>query len=126
MLKRLLMLGFLVLAFGLVGTKTVFGSSIDIGITTDLNDSEEDINPSKLGEIDADSSDLEMPYEDTGLGDPQFVGVRYELGSGKGVATTDEWVQSHVDEDKCGTLPVNRLLEGELPHIRAVFSTEGP
>ncbi|MCH7920430.1 MAG: CHRD domain-containing protein [Planctomycetes bacterium] len=126
MLKRLLMLTALVLAFGLVGGTAVLGSTIEIGITDEDNDAEEDINPSKLGEVDAGSSDLEMPYEDTGMGDPQFAGVRYELAIGKGVTITGAWILFQVDELKDGSLPVNLIIEGELNPNPAPFAGGGP
>ena len=126
MCKRLLMLTALVLALGLVGGTAVLGSTIEIGITDGNNDAEEDINPSKLGEVDATSSDLEMPYEDTGMGDPQFAAVRYELAIGKGVTITGAWILFQVDDPKDGSLPVNLIIEGELNPNPGPFVGGGP
>mgnify|MGYP006865059102 CR=1 FL=1 len=97
------------------------------GLIQDENDDvEEDINPSKLGEIDAGSSDLELAYEDTGQGDPQFGGVRFiGVAVPPNHAVTNAWVRFQVDETKGGTQPVNLLIHGELSPNPSRFTGGG-
>jgi hypothetical protein len=95
-------------------------------IATETDDTEEDLNPSKLGEADEDSSDLEMPYEDTGMGDPQLIGLRYQVDIPMGATITAASVQFQVDELKDGSLPVNLIIEGELSPNAGEFVKGGP
>ncbi|MHC4593794.1 MAG: LamG-like jellyroll fold domain-containing protein [Planctomycetota bacterium] len=100
---------------------------IEQRIADDLDDAEEDLNPSKLGEIDDTSSDLEMPYEDPGMVDPQFVGLRYaNLAIPAGSYIANAWVRFQVDETKDGSLPVNLIIQGELNPNAPVFVGGGP
>jgi len=95
---------------------------IDKRIADEEDDSEEDLNPDKLGENDQNSSDLEMPYEDTGMGDPQIIGLRYrDVGLTAGISLIEAWVRFQVDELKDGSLPVNLMIEGELNPNPAPF-----
>ncbi|MHC4596497.1 MAG: hypothetical protein ACYS19_16340 [Planctomycetota bacterium] len=73
---------------------------------------------------DLTSSDLELPYENTGQGNPQIIGVRFTgIPIPKGATITDAWVRFQVDEDKGGTEPVNLIIEGELSSNPAAFSS---
>jgi len=84
-------------------------------IASGADDAEEDLNPEKLGEVDQTSSDLEMPYEDTGMGDPQIVGLRFvDIDLHPDTLILESSVQFEVDEIKDGALPVNLIIEGEL------------
>ncbi|MHC4171312.1 MAG: LamG-like jellyroll fold domain-containing protein, partial [Planctomycetota bacterium] len=70
----------------------------------DSDDAEENL---AAGGIDLGSSDLELPYENTGQGNPQIIGVRFAgIPIPKGATITDAWVQFRVDETKGGTEPV--------------------
>ncbi len=110
MCKRLLTLLTFVVVLGLLGTNVVLGDTIEVRIATELDDAEEDINPSKLGDADEGSSDLEMPYEDTGMGDPQFIGVRYQVDIPAGKSIWNAWVRFQVDE-----------ADSELPTATRLF-----
>ncbi|MHC4597152.1 MAG: hypothetical protein ACYS19_19675, partial [Planctomycetota bacterium] len=73
---------------------------------------------------DLTSSDLELPYENTGQGNPQIIGVRFTgIPIPKGATITDAWVRFQVDEDKGGTEQVNLIIEGELSPNPAAFSS---
>jgi len=87
----------------------------------DSDDAEENL---AAGGIDLGSSDLELPYENTGQGNPQIIGVRFAgIPIPKGATITDAWVQFRVDETKGGTEPVNLIIEGELSPNPATFSS---
>jgi len=89
--------------------------SIDKRIASGADDAEEDLNPDKLGEVDQTSSDLEMPYEDTDMGDPQIVGLRFvDIDLDPDMSILESSVQFEVDQIKDGALPVNLIIEGEL------------
>jgi hypothetical protein len=88
---------------------------LELTIVDDADDVEEhgDWDAGKLESLT--SSDLEMPYEDTGMGEIQIIGLRYiNVAIPKGATITAASVQFQVDEDKDGTLPVNLVIEGEL------------
>ncbi len=94
---------------------------IDVKIASDDDDVEEDVGP---GSIDMGSSDLEMPYENTGQGNPQIVGLRFTgIAVPTGATVTNAWLQFRVDETKGGTQPVNLIIEGELSPNPAAFSS---
>ncbi|MHC4144970.1 MAG: fibronectin type III domain-containing protein, partial [Planctomycetota bacterium] len=102
---------------GKVWSFTTAGGNLVIErrIADGADDCEEDLNPDKLGENDLGSSDLEMPYEDTGMGDPQIIGVRFrDIGLEAGQVVNSATIRFEVDEIKDGALPVNLLIEGEL------------
>ena len=97
---------------------------IEAGITDDAQDVEERLDRDNV--LDMGSSDVEMPYEDTGQGDPQVIGLRYPgLGIPKGSTILSAYVQFQIDEDKGGTEPVNLIIEGELAADAAGFSRGG-
>jgi hypothetical protein len=90
-------------------------------IAADSDDAEENL---AAGGIDLGSSDLEMPYEIQGQGNPQIIGLRFTgIPIPKGATITDAWVQFRVDEAKGGTQPVNLVIEGELSPNPATFSS---
>ena len=100
---------------------------IDRRIADDEDDCEEDLNPDKLGENDLGSSDLEMPYEDSGLVDPQIVGVRWrDIPLDASMPINEAWIRFQVDENSEGTLPVNLVIEGELAPNPDPFVGGGP
>jgi len=101
--------------------------SIDKRIASGADDAEEDLNPEKLGEVDQTSSDLEMPYEDTGMGDPQIMGLRFvDIDLHPDMLILESSVQFEVDEIKDGVLPVNLIIEGELNPDPNTFAEGGP
>ncbi|MHC4174273.1 MAG: hypothetical protein ACYTBX_19500, partial [Planctomycetota bacterium] len=123
MCKKLIFLTSFVLVLALVGTNVAFGAVIERTIAVDEDDVEEH------GAWDAGamegltSSDLEMPYEDTGMGESQIIGLRYtDIAIPKGATIIAASVQFQVDEDKDGTLPVNLVIEGELAADAAAFA----
>ncbi|MHC4626147.1 MAG: proprotein convertase P-domain-containing protein, partial [Planctomycetota bacterium] len=97
-------------------------------ITDDADDCEEDLNPSKLGENDLTSSDLEMPYEDGGQGDPQIIGVRWrDIPLVADNVIVEAWVRFQVDENRDeSTGPVNLVIEGDLNPDPDAFVGGGP
>ncbi|GAI84074.1 unnamed protein product, partial [marine sediment metagenome] len=75
------------------------------------------------GSIDMTSGDLELPYENTGQGNPQIIGVRFTgIPIPKGATITEAWVRFQVDETKGGTEAVNLIIEGELSLDAAEFT----
>ncbi len=70
-----------------------------------------------------DSSDLEMPYENAGMGSEQVIGIRWVAPIPKGVQITKAWVEFTCDEIKDGTLPVNLIIEGQLTPNAPAFTT---
>ncbi|MHC4486075.1 MAG: discoidin domain-containing protein, partial [Planctomycetota bacterium] len=90
-------------------------------IADDSDDAEENL---AAGGIDLGSSDLELPYENTGQGNPQIIGVRFAgIPIPKGATITEAWVRFQVDETKGGTEPVNLIIEGQLSPNPATFSS---
>ncbi|MHC4487284.1 MAG: discoidin domain-containing protein, partial [Planctomycetota bacterium] len=91
-------------------------------VADDADDVEEAV---ATGSMDMTSSDLELPYENTGQGNPQIIGVRFTgIPIPKGATITDAWVRFQVDEDKGGTEPVNLIIEGELSANAAGFTSD--
>ena len=121
MCRKLFLLTSFLLVLGLVGANVVFGTSIDINIADDNDDVEERLDRDNT--LDMGSSDLELAYEDVGMGDPQVIGIRFTgIGIPKGAVITAASVQFQVDEDKGGTEPVNVVIEGELAADAAAFA----
>ena len=128
MLRKLLFLTSFLLVLTLIGTSTVFGETVETRIADDRNDNEEDLNPSKLGETDLDSSDLEFPYEDGGQEDPQLIGLRFQLDVPAGNVVTNAWIRFQVDsisKSPDNLDPVNVIIEGQLDPNAAGFVDEG-
>ena len=93
----------------------------EVRIATEDDDAEEAV---ATGSIDLGSGDLELPYEDTGQGNLQIIGVRFTgIPIPKGATITDAWVRFQVDETKGGTDPVNLIIEGERSPNPATFSS---
>ncbi|MHC4189565.1 MAG: fibronectin type III domain-containing protein [Planctomycetota bacterium] len=97
--------------------------AVDKRIASNDDDVEERLDRNNA--IDMTSSDLELPYEDVGMGDPQVIGLRYtDVAIPKGAAITEAWVRFQVDETKGGTDPVNLIIEGELSANAAAFTSD--
>ena len=122
MYKKLLFLTSFVLVLALAGTNTAFGAVAWEGkISTQNDDVEEYVTG---GGMYMDSSDLEMPYEDTGKGTPQVIGLRFlNVDVPKGANIANAYVEFTCDETKGGTEAVSLLIEGELSPNAAEFTT---
>ncbi len=87
------------------------------------NDDVEERIGSNNGAMDVTSSDLEFPYEDTGQGDPQIVGMRFvNVGLPAGTDIIESYLEFEVDETKGGTEPVDVLIGGDLSPDAAPFT----
>jgi hypothetical protein len=108
MSKKLIYLTSFVLVLALASTNVVLGDVWEGRVTEDSDDTEELETP------EAGSSDLEFPYEDAGMGDKQFVAMRWrDVGVPKGAAILDAWIEFTVDEIE-EDLHVSVIIEGEL------------
>jgi len=112
MSKKLLYLISFVLVLSLVSSNVVFGAIV---IESRISGSSDDREHYVGGSIDsAGSSDLEMPYEDTGKGSPQVVGLRFlNVDVPPGANITNAYIEFVCDETKDGSLPVSLIIEGE-------------
>jgi len=111
---------------GKVWSFTTAGGNLTIERRIAVND-EDDVEErlDRDNELDRGSSDLEMPYEDTGMGDPQVIGLRFrDIGLEAGQVVNSASIRFEVDETKGGTLPVNLVIEGELAADAAPFAGE--
>ena len=69
------------------------------------------------GNLNAGSSDLEMPYDDSGNppSDPQLIGLRWEnVGVPDGAIIQSAWVQFTADNEYLTGAPVNLAIWGRL------------
>ncbi len=122
MSKKLIVFSSVLLVLTLVSTN-VFAAIVWEGrIKTSTDDREHYVG----GAIDsASSSDLEMPYESTGKGSPQVVGLRFvDVEVPKGANITNAYVEFVCDETKDGSLPVSLLIEGQPDPDPATFTTD--
>ena len=122
MRRKLIYLTSIILVLALAGTNVVFGGTVWEGKTkSGTDDSEERVNG---GGIDLNSSDLEMPYENTGKGNPQVIGLRFaDIPIPKGAIVDRAYIELTCDETKGGSEPVSLLIEGELNSYPDPFST---
>ncbi len=128
MCRKLIVLTSVVLVLALAGTNAVLGDTVlERSIAAGTDDAEEDLNPSKLGEIDMASTDLEFPYEDAGKVDPQLVALRFtNIAIPAGSVITTAWVRFDVDETRDSTLAASVLIEGELNLNPAGWPADAP
>jgi hypothetical protein len=113
----------LVLGLGLVAltSTAAFASTYDLVVANGIDDVEEYVGDHHMY---VDSSDLEMPYEDSiDISDKQVIGIRWAVPIPKGAKITKAYVQFNVDETKSGTLPVNLIIQGQLAPNAPVFTT---
>jgi len=100
----------------------------NIAVNQRIGDGSDDIEErigSNNGAIDMGSTDLEFPYEDTGQGDPQIVGVRFvDVGVPAGAQIIESYLEFEVDETKGGTEPVSVLIGGQLSPDAEAFTTD--
>ena len=69
------------------------------------------------GNLDTGSSDLEMPYDDSGTppSDPQLIGLRFQnVGVPDGAIIQSAWVQFTADNEYLSGEPVNLAIWGRL------------
>ena len=129
MLRKLLFLTSFLVVLGLAGANVALGLEIfETQVSGEEDDTEEDLNPSKLGEADRDSSDLEFPNEDSGGVDPQLVGLRFQVDIPPGKFIWNAWIMFEVDSvDRVPdtTDPVNVIIEGELSPDAPPFQPDG-
>ncbi len=111
-----------VLVLTLTGTNSVFSAVV---IERQVNESSDDAEEGVLsGGMDLSSSDLEMPYEDEGMVNPQIIGIRFlDIAVPRGSTIPLAWMWFDVDETKGGTLPVSLIIEGELSPDAVTFSS---
>ncbi|MHC4510991.1 MAG: proprotein convertase P-domain-containing protein [Planctomycetota bacterium] len=88
-------------------------AEVSIRIATGNDDVEE--RPTRGGDLDMGSSDLELAYEDEGQGDPQRVGLRFvNVGVPAGADILQSYLEFEVDNLKGGTDPVNVIIDAQL------------
>ncbi len=111
-----------VLLLALLSTNTIFGGvTWEARISTQNDDVEEYVSG---GGMYLDSSDLEMPYEDTGKGTPQVIGLRFvNVGVPQGANIANAYVEFTCDETKGGTEAVSLVINGELSGDAGAFSS---
>jgi len=111
-----------VLVLALAGTNVTFGAIVWEGRISSGDDDVEEGVPG--GGVDLSSSDLEMPYEDEGKGNPQVIGLRFvNVAIAQGAQISGAYIEFEVDEDKGGTQVVNLIIDGELSPDAAAFSS---
>ncbi len=121
MCKRLIFLTSFVLVLALAGANVALGDVWEGRVNKDTDDTEE-LDPS--GTPEGGSSDLEIPYEDAGMGDKQIIGIRWEnVAVPKGAAVQEAWIEFQVDEIEEGTLHVSVIIDGELNPNPPTFTT---
>jgi len=120
MSKKLIAFSSTVLVLTLVGTNVFAGIVWEGRIATQNDDVEEYVSG---GGMYMDSSDLEMPYEDTGKGTPQVIGLRFvNVDVPNGANISNAYVEFTCDETKGGTEPVSLLIDGELTNDAVAFT----
>jgi len=123
MCKKLFFLVSFVLVLSLVSSNASFGTIvIESRITSSSDDREHYVD----GSIDsATSSDLEMPYEDTGQGSPQVVGLRFlNVNIPLGANITNAYIEFVCNETKGGSEHVSLIIEGEPNPDPLTFTTD--
>jgi len=111
MYRYLLLLSVIVLLLSLAGTNVASGAMIWEGNI--IEDVEEHLDE---GDIDTGSSDLEMPYEDTGTppSDLQLVGLRFQnVVIPAGVIIESAYIQFTADDEKLTGNTVNLAIWGQ-------------
>jgi len=122
MAKKLAFWVGLALTLSLMGSTVAVGATLDLKIADGTNDAEEHLNAG----MDVGSSDLEMPYEDSGTPsatDEQVTCLRYIVPLAKGAKIAKAYVEFTCDETKDGTKPVNLIIEGQLAVNPPAFTT---
>ncbi|MCL5279009.1 MAG: hypothetical protein M1376_03780 [Planctomycetes bacterium] len=113
---------FLFLGLAVVALTAAPAFSVDIRIAAGGDDVEE---YAAAHNMYVDSSDLEMPYENTGAAasSEQVIGLRFAVPFDKGVKVTKAYVEFTCDETKGGTEAVNLIIQGQLIANAPAFTT---
>ena len=100
----------------------VFGDTAGEGR---VNSSTDDREQTVGGSLEsATSSDLEMPYENTGKSNPQIIGLRFlNVGVPSGASITNAYVEFTCQGTKGGSQPVSLLIDGELSPNPVAFTS---
>jgi len=108
----------------LISSNVVFGGIVvESRVNASFDDNEE--HDWDGGMEDADSTDLEMPYEDAGTppSEKQLVGIRFtDIEIPEDANIMNAYIEFECDELKDGTKPVNLIIWGELSPNAATFS----
>ena len=122
MSKRLVFLLCLGLGATLLLSAGARAATFDIKLAASTDDMEEYVTD---GAMQSTSSDLEMPYENSGTPptQPQIIGLRYFLAVSKGIQVSKAYVEFTCDETKGGTSPVNLVIQGQLIANAPAFAT---
>ncbi|UCD50847.1 MAG: hypothetical protein JSW27_25395 [Phycisphaerales bacterium] len=121
MCRKMTRLIYLTLVIALLGGDAVSGGIV---IERRISSGTDDVEERPDGSIDVTSSDLEMPYENSGPSSPQVIGLRFQdVAVASDAIITAAWLQFEVDETK-DDQPVNLLIEGQLSPNPDTFSDE--
>jgi len=120
MCKKVVPLISFALVLSLVGTKVAVGDVWEGSITSSTDDREHYVG----GALEsATSSDLEMPYEGTGQGSPQVVGLRFvNVAVPSGATITSAYIEFVCDETKGGSEYVSLIIEGQKSPDTVTFN----
>jgi len=122
MFKKFILLTFVILIMGLIGSGTAFGEVIDIRIVAGNDDGEDHIAYGDMADDGAESrgsSDLEMPWEGgVQSSSLQVIGLRFtDIPIPKGATVVNAYVEftgDNDDDDKLVGGPVNLIINGLL------------
>ena len=120
MCNKLILSTSFALVLSLVGTNAVVGDVWEGIITSSTDDREHYVG----GALEsATSSDLEMPYESTGQGSPQVVGLRFvDVAVPSGATITSAYIEFVCDETKGGNEHVSLIIEGQKSPDTVTFN----
>ena len=98
------------------------GATLDLKLADGTNDAEEHL----AAAMDVGSTDLEIPYEDSGTPSrhrraAHLPAVHRPAGQGRKISKA--YVEFTCDETKDGTKPVNLIIEGQLALNPPAFTT---
>lgn len=111
MCRRLFLLACFTVVLSIACIDTAFGVVWEGRIASSTDDREHYVGG---GLESATSSDLEMPYENTGKADPQTIGIRFiNVEIPKGANITSAYVEFVCDETKGGTELVSVIINGQ-------------
>ncbi len=122
MSQKLLYLISFVLILALAGTNVALGVTFERRTEGSHEGVEEHLNG---GDIARSSTDLEMPYEDSGPSDPQLVGLRFQnINVPPGAVIVNAYVQFLADSEKLTGGPVNLIIWGQKELEPINFTSE--
>ena len=115
MCKKLVLLTSIALILALAGANTALAGVVWEGPISAGSDSVEEHLDN--GDLDTGSSDLEMPYDDSGTppSDPQLIGLRFQnVRVPDGAIIESAWMQFTADNEYLTGAPVNLAIWGRL------------